>query len=100
MFAKKETAPQNAVDKEDQEADLQFAKIEEYIDGKHTKKREEKQEFKRVQKIKQNLDKGEFKRDFGHLKDSMKDMSREDWESLPDAPDLVKISRKRRNQEY
>jgi hypothetical protein len=30
----------------------------------------------------------------------MKDMSREQWESLPEAADLVKISRKRRNQEY
>ena len=30
----------------------------------------------------------------------MKDMSREDWESLPDALDLAKVSRKRRNQEF
>ena len=27
-------------------------------------------------------------------------MSRQEWEELPDAPDLVKISRKKRNQEY
>ena len=30
----------------------------------------------------------------------MKDVSREQWESLPESSDLVKISRKRRNQEY
>lgn len=30
----------------------------------------------------------------------MKDISREQWETLPDAPDMVKTSRKKRNQEY
>ena len=53
--------------------------------------------MKKVEKIAVNLNKQEFKRDFGHLKEQMKDMSREDWESLPDALDLAKVSRKRRN---
>jgi hypothetical protein len=51
------------VDKEEVEADLQFAKIEEYIDGK--RKRDEKVQVKKIEKIAINLNKQEFKRDFG-----------------------------------
>ena len=30
----------------------------------------------------------------------MKDVTQEEWENIPDAQELVKVSRKRRNLEY
>ena len=30
----------------------------------------------------------------------MKDVTQTEWEELPEAPDMAKMSRKRRNQEY
>lgn len=94
--------PTSYQDKDDLEADKQFEKIEAYIEGRKStqNKREEKQQTKKVTKIQQNLDMVDFKKDFGALKEKISDVSRDQWEALPDAPDLVKISRKRRNQEY
>ena len=74
--------------------------IEQYLEGRKTKKREAKAETKLNDRIKERLDATDFKKQFQPFKDKLKEVSLEQWESLPDAPDLVKISRKRRNQEY
>ena len=52
----------NPINQEEIEAEKQYAMIEEYIDGKRTRKREEKAEEKKVQKIQETLNQVDFKR--------------------------------------
>jgi pre-mRNA-processing factor 6 len=78
-------------DAEDKEADMVFGKIEDYIDGRRRKKREEKV----VEKMKEDEKaKKDYQAQFADLKKQLVNVSREEWESLPDAPDLVKLSKR------
>ena len=56
----------NQINKEEKEADDQFSRIEEYIDGKRTlNKRDDKAQAKnekKVEKIQENLDQADFKK--------------------------------------
>lgn len=70
------------------------------MDGKWTKKREQKFNEKAQKQKEDKLNKLDFKGQFSDVKETMKTMSREDWETLPDAIDGVKNSRKKRQNEY
>lgn len=56
----------NPINIEENEADAEYAKIEEYLEGK--RKRDVKAESKKIHKIQENLDQVDFQRQFGALK--------------------------------
>ena len=80
-------------DKEDMEADKVFEKVEDYIDGRRRRKREEKFQEHQDKLLKQQSD---IRAQFQDLKRNLASVSREDWEVLPEAPDLVKKTKKQR----
>ena len=65
-----------------------------------TRKREEKYQKKEKEALVESQKKKGFKEEFGDLKKDLKTVSIDEWNALPDAPDLTKISRKRRADEY
>jgi pre-mRNA-processing factor 6 len=83
-------------DAEDNEADMVFNKVDEFMDGRRKKKREEK--VKQVQEeLKKDKQKtADYQAQFADLKKQLASISRNEWESLPDAPDLVKLSKRQR----
>jgi len=80
-------------DAEDREADQTFAKVEDYLDGRRKKKREEKAKELNLKYASEKVD---YTAKFSDLKTILKDVSREQWEALPDAQDLVKQNKKKR----
>ena len=81
-------------DAEDREADHSFAKVEDYIDGRRRKKREEKARELSLKYAKEQTD---VTSKFTDAKKRLADVSLEDWLSLPEAQDLVKMNRKKRS---
>jgi pre-mRNA-processing factor 6 len=87
-------------DAEDNEADVAFSKVEEFMDGRRKRRREDKlkQIEEEIKKDSGTLKKGDYQAHFADLKKQLSNVSRNEWESLPDAPDLVKLSQKQREQ--
>ncbi len=79
-------------DTEDVEADQLFNKVEEFMDGRRKKKREEK--VKQKEEEIKNDKKADYQAQFSDIKRQLANISRTEWESLPDAPDLVKRTKK------
>ena len=69
-------------------------KVEDYIDGRRRKKREEKA---RELSLKYTQEHQDVSSKFTDAKRKLADVSLEEWETLPDSQDLVKFSRKKRN---
>ena len=63
------------------------------MDGRRKKKREEK--FKEQEK-KLEKDKKDIQTQFSDLKRQLVNVSRIEWEALPDAPDLVKRTKRQK----
>ncbi len=83
-------------DQEDKDADACYAKVDDYLMGRRHKKQQQKvEELNRVYA----QDQVNIKSKFVDAKRKLADVSREDWESLPDAMDLVKQNKKRRLNE-
>lgn len=72
-----------------------FARVEDYMDGRVNKKRDEKlrQKAKEFEKEKVN-----YKEAFREEKAQLKEVTRNEWESLPEAKDLVSKSYKRKEK--
>ena len=68
--------------------------MEDYIDGRRRKKREEKARELSLKYAKENTD---VASKFSDAKKRLADVSLEDWLSLPEAQDLVKMNRKKRS---
>ena len=81
-------------DAEDREADKSFAKVEDYMDGRRKKKREEKA---RELSLKYAQEQTDVSSRFVDVKKRLAEVSVEDWLSLPEAQDLVKMNRKKRS---
>lgn len=65
------------------------------MDGRRKKKREEKvkQQEEEIKKEKSS-NKADYQAQFSDLKRHLASVSRNEWEALPDAPDLVKRTKK------
>ena len=68
--------------------------MEDYIDGRRKKKREEKA---RELSLKYAKEKTDVTSNFVDAKKRLADVTLEDWLSLPEAQDLVKMKRKKRS---
>jgi len=68
--------------------------VEDYIDGRRRKKREEKA---REQSLKHTQQYQDVSSRFADCKRKLADVSLEEWETLPDSQDLVKFNKKKRN---
>ena len=78
-------------DAEDVEADKVFDKVEEYMDQRRRNKREQK--YKEHQE-KLHKEQKDIQSQFSDVKKSLAGISRIEWEALPDAPDLVKRTKR------
>ena len=85
-------------DAEDNEADMAFMKVEDFMEGRRKKKREEKLLKQEEEIKKEKMSKLDYQAQFADIKRSLANISRNEWESLPDAPDLVKKTKKQREQ--
>ena len=79
-------------DAEDHEADSVFTRVEEFMDGRRKRKREEKLK-EQEEKISKTA-KVDYQAQFQDLKRQLAGISRVEWESLPDSQDLVKKTKK------
>ena len=105
LFTGGNKPPQQAVagytgvdDAEDNEADQVFNKVDEFMDNRRKKKREEKLKEIEAKINKEKAAKQDLTSQFSDLKKQLASVSRNEWESLPDAPDLVKRTLKQREQ--
>jgi len=73
-----------------------FSKVEEFMDGRRKKKREEKIKEKEEEIKKEKSAKADYQAQFSDIKRQLANITRNEWESLPDAPDLVKRTKKQR----
>ena len=80
-------------DLEDKEAEAAYAGVETYMNGRRARKTEEK-----AQQLKKTFvdDTSDIKSKFIDVKRKLADVSREEWEALPEAQDLVKQNKKRK----
>lgn len=67
-----------------------FSKVDEFMDTRRKKKREEKLKELEAKISKEKAAKQDLTNQFKDLKGQLAGVSRAEWESLPDAPDLVK----------
>jgi pre-mRNA-processing factor 6 len=81
-------------DAEDNEADQLFNRVDEFMDGRRKKKREEKMKKQEEEIKKEKSAKADYQAQFSDIKRQLAGVSRNEWESLPDAPDLVKRTKK------
>ena len=66
------------------------------MDGRRKRKRDEKSKQIEEEIKNDKLKKGDYQAHFADLKKQLAHVSRNEWESLPDAADLVKLSQKQR----
>jgi hypothetical protein len=64
------------------------------MDGRRKKKREEKVKQQEEEIKKEKANKADYQAQFSDLKRHLASVSRNEWEALPDAPDLVKRTKK------
>ena len=64
------------------------------MDGRRKKKREEKVKLQEEEIKKEKSSKADYQAQFSDLKRHLASVSRNEWEALPDAPDLVKRTKK------
>ena len=64
------------------------------MDGRRKKKREEKVKQQEEEIKKEKSSKSDYQAQFSDLKRHLASVSRNEWEALPDAPDLVKRTKK------
>ena len=80
-------------DAEDREAEKQLEDVDRYIAGRRNKKREQKARELALKHANEVNEIGTF---FVDSKQKLGEVSREQWEALPESVDLVKMTKRKR----